>query len=287
VILSISRELCPDLQWRDSCPSTNTDLVARAAQLPDLAVLATADQTAGRGRLGRLWLAPAGGALAVSVFVRHRGIPIPSRLGWLPLIAGVAMVKTVRGLGVAGAGLKWPNDVLVDGLKLSGILTELTPHGVVIGAGLNLTFTHDDLPVSTATSLALQGVSTAGSLAAQDLPIFEAIRPDVAFIDRVLASYLRELFALVQQWRAPATPADLRPLVEAEMQTLGRAVRVDILGMPPLLGTAVGLDDDGRLCVRVADNATPLNLSNPSNPATPNVGVIAVAAGDVTHLRYE
>lgn len=262
--LPLSRAVSPDLEWRDSCGSTNTDLVARAATLPDLSVLATTDQTAGRGRLGRVWSAPAGSALAVSVFVRHRAPspssePEPRRLGWLPLVAGVAMVRAVRGLGVPGAGLKWPNDVLVDGdggpFKLSGILTELTPHGVVVGAGLNLSMTRDDLPVPTATSLVLVGVPM-----------------DAALADRALAAYLRELFALVAEWRAVPEPGDLRAVVEPELQTLGRAVRVDRPGLPVLLGSALGLDDDGRLRVRSSD---------------PLEGVVAVAAGDVTHLRYE
>ena len=258
--LTLSRALSPDLEWRESCPSTNSDLVGRAAVLPDLAVLATSDQTAGRGRLGRVWSAPAGSALAVSVLVRHDGAspaqaPEPRRLGWLPLVAGVAMARAVGALGVPGAGLKWPNDVLVDGLKLSGILTELTPHGVVIGAGLNLSMTRDDLPVPTATSLALQGV-----------PV------DAALADRALAAYLRELLALVHEWRAMTDPAALRTVVEPVLQTLGRAVRVDRPGLPVLLGTAESLDDDGRLRVRAAD---------------PVDGLVAVAAGDVTHLRYE
>ena len=253
--LPLSRAVSPELEWRASCPSTNTELVARAAHHADLAVLATADQTAGRGRLGRVWSAPAGSALAVSVFVRLETPFDPRRLGWLPLVAGVAMTHAVRALGVPGAGLKWPNDVLVDGAKLSGILTELTPHGAVVGAGLNLSATRDDLPVPTATSLALQGVPM-----------------DADLIDRALAGYLRELFVLVAQWRAAPEFADLRAVVESELQTLGRAVRVDRPGLPALLGTAIGLDDDGRLLVR----------------STHPVGdVFAVAAGDVTHLRYE
>lgn len=253
--LPLSREICPGLEWRESCPSTNTDLVARAPQLPDLAVLATSHQTEGRGRLGRAWSAPRGSALAASVFVRHQGPSEPRRLGWLPLVAGVAMARAVRTLGVAGAGLKWPNDVLVDGLKVSGILTELTPDGVVVGAGLNLSMTRDELPVPTATSLVLLGVA-----------------PDAALADRALAAYLRDLLAIVEHWRAVPEPSTLRSLVEPELQTLGRAVRVDRPGLPALRGIAEGLDDDGRLRVRSAD---------------PVEGILAVAAGDVTHLRYE
>lgn len=281
--LAQTRALVPDLIWRDRCPSTNTELIAIAAAaaaassaaaapvaaaaavvgaggLPDFSVVATTDQTAGRGRLGRVWSAPSGGALAVSVFLRHQGPVQPQQLGWLPLMAGVAMVRAVRALGVAGAGVKWPNDVLVDGLKLSGILTELTPEGVVVGAGLNLSLSQAELPVPTATSLVLQGVST-----------------DATLIDRALASYLRELRGLVQHWREVTAAAELRPLVEAELQTLGRAVRVDRPGRVALVGSAEGLDDDGRLRVRAlsADSGEPIN------------SVTAVAAGDVTHLRYE
>lgn len=267
--LPLSRALAPALDWRASSPSTNTELVAAAAALPDRAVIATADQTAGRGRLGRTWSARPGSALAVSVLLRHDATdrsaggaaPDPQRLGWLPLLAGVAMVRTVRALGVRDARLKWPNDVLVESGpaqgKLSGILTELTPHGVVVGAGLNLTATAAELPVPTATSLVLQG-----------------IEPDDVSVDRSLAAYLGQLWPLVEQWRAEPEPAGLRALVERELGTIGRAVRVDRPGQPVLVGSASGLDDDGRLLVRPAGGDT---VS----------ATVAVAAGDVTHLRYE
>jgi BirA family transcriptional regulator, biotin operon repressor / biotin---[acetyl-CoA-carboxylase] ligase len=195
------------------------------------------------------------------VLVRHEGRTSADARwwGWLPLIAGVAMTRAVRSLGVAGAGLKWPNDVLVDTAdgdrKLSGILTELTSEGVVIGAGLNLLMTQDELPVPTATSLAILGVPT-----------------DAHLTDRALAAYLRELRALVAQWRAASDLGVVRSIVEAELRTLGRAVRVDRPGLPVLVGTAEAIDDDGRLLVRSAESIE---------------GPIAVAAGDVTHLRYE
>ncbi len=289
MLLPLSRAIVPDLDWRESCASTNTELVARAGSSSDLAVIATDVQTAGRGRLGRVWSAPSGTALAVSVLVRHDGghatsalvptpaldptsalaptptsalaptldptsIPDPRRLGWLPLIAGVAMTRAVQSLGVERAGLKWPNDVLVDDRKLSGILTELTSVGVVIGAGLNLSMTHADLPVPTATSLAMEGVQVGESLT-----------------DRALAAYLSELLPLVARWRA--AELELLPsIVVPHLQTIGRAVRVERPGLPATLGTAVRLDDDGRLIVQ---------------PSAQGSTLIAVAAGDVTHLRYE
>lgn len=252
--LPLSRAIVPDLQWRERCPSTNSELVARASELADLSVLATTDQTAGRGRLDRTWSAGPGAALAVSLLVRIDPPLDPQRLGWLPLLAGVAMARAARTLGVDGAGVKWPNDVLVDGAKLSGILAELTPVGVVIGAGLNLSMTRDQLPVLTATSLLLEGVPTT---------------PDLT--DRALAAYLSEVLVLIAQWRAVASPAALRAVVEAELQTLGRAVRVDRPGLPVMLGIAEGIDDDGRLLVRPEQGSS----------------AVAVAAGDVTHLRYE
>lgn len=247
------------LEWRDSCPSTNTELVRRAARLPDLAVLATDTQTQGRGRLDRVWSAQPGASLAVSVFVRLDPASLdPQRLGWLPLLAGVAMTRAARELGVIRAGLKWPNDVLVDGRKLSGVLTELTPHGVVIGAGVNTAMAADQLPVPTATSLTIEGVVDEGA--------------DASLTDRALAAYLRALLDLVAQWRESPTTGALRSLVEPVLATLGAAVRVDQPGLPPLHGTAVGLDDDGRLLVRAGDGSS---------------ADIAVSAGDITHLRYE
>jgi BirA family biotin operon repressor/biotin-[acetyl-CoA-carboxylase] ligase len=307
------------LLWRAASGSTNSDLVSRAARaaanpadtpLADLTVIATDTQTAGRGRLDRAWSTPPGVALAVSVFVAHEpaavDVPlvaqdrdgasgeraphpapfppvdparsaatraairpsahppaVPRRLGWLPLLAGVAMAGAVRGLGVPSAGVKWPNDVLVDGRKISGILTELTPSGVVIGAGLNLSTTADQLPVSTATSLTLEGVPNSPSL-----------------LDRALAAYLGELFDLVARWRASERPGELGAIVVERLQTLGRAVRVDLPGHSTLRGMATGLDDDGRLLVRPMSAGAAISAG-----AKP--GLIAVAAGDVTHLRYE
>src|SRR5690606_15502419 len=142
-------------------PSTNDELVSLAAneaEWPDFSAVVTDTQTAGRGRLGRVWVSPAGTALAVSVLVRADSSLRIDALGWLPLAAGLAMTRAVR-LALPDRDdvtLKWPNDVLVGGSKISGVLSELVvgrAPSVVVGAGLNLTMTVEQLPVPTATSL--------------------------------------------------------------------------------------------------------------------------------------
>lgn len=262
--LTASRREVPQLLWRDSVGSTNTELVRLAAdpELPAFTAVVTTDQTAGRGRLDRAWVAPAGTALAVSVLVRSNGA---EGLGWLPLAAGAAMFDSVAAALPAGVriGIKWPNDVQLDQRKVCGILSELVPANVsspgvavVIGAGLNLTMTAEQLPVPNATSLALAGADA---------------RDSSALIDRVLAAYLRGLTSFVTDlWRSggDAVRSGLHAAVVERCTTIGRDVRVELPGGQQLVGRAVGIDGIGRLQVR--DDADQLR---------------AVAAGDIVHLR--
>ncbi|CAN5169278.1 biotin--[acetyl-CoA-carboxylase] ligase [soil metagenome] len=243
--LPLSRVVAETLDVLDEAGSTNAVLVerARAGTEPEFAVVVTTNQTAGRGRLGRTWTAPPGKTIAVSVLLTP---PNSEKLSWLPLVAGLAMSRAVRSLVTDHAvTLKWPNDVQVDGLKVSGLLAELVPGaGVVIGAGLNLTMDESELPTPVSTSLTLVGAT------ADDL------------VDRALAAYLGELKGLYSGMLAGS---DIRTLVEAECSTIGRSVRVELPGGDNLYGTATGIDGEGRLLV---DGR-------------------AIAAGDVTHLRYE
>ncbi|GAA2749881.1 biotin--[acetyl-CoA-carboxylase] ligase [Amnibacterium kyonggiense] len=236
--------------------STNTDLVRAAVAAPEAwpspSVLATDHQTAGRGRLGRSWSAPAGASLAVSVLLRPR-VPV-ERLAWLSLAAGAAMAQALAGLGVA-ARAKWPNDVLIDGRKVCGVLAEALPSGagVVIGAGLNHALSRDDLPVPTATSLVLEGGPTDADL--------------------LVAAYLERLLALTGAFEAAGGDPEasgLRAAVLAISDTVGRRVRVST-GGDPVVGEAVDVDLDGRI---VVDRG-------------PVLGFTACASGDVEHLRYE
>ena len=253
---SLSRQITQDLDFVAETGSTNADLVANFANAQDFSVLVAGFQTAGRGRSGRDWLAPAGSSLFVSVLLKPSAIAA-NRFSWIPLLAGLAMAKTVKDfLPNKKVSLKWPNDVLVESNKISGVLSELLPDlsGVVVGAGLNIQQTKTELPIETATSLAIEGNSDAS-------------------LDNVLAGYLRNLKDLYQRWAAAngdAVQSGLRKQVIESCSTLGLSVKAILPGEQDLLGKAVGIDDTGRLILQPDSGAE----------------VVAVAAGDIVHLRH-
>lgn len=230
--------------------STNADVAERyAAGEADGLVLVAEHQTAGRGRLGREWVVPAGSALTVSFLVVPPPGVRPERWGWLPLATGLAAADAVRRTTGVEVGLKWPNDVLApDGRKVGGILLERVDRdgvpAAVIGMGLNVTQAEDELPVPEATSLALAG----------------ADEPDRATLLRALAE---ELEGRLGRW---ASEEDLRPAYVEQCTTLGRQVRVTVPG-GEVLGEAVGVDADGQLVVRTDE------------------GDQHLGAGDVVHVR--
>lgn len=289
----------------DATGSTNDDLVMAAARephaWPHLSSLRATSQRAGRGRSGRSWVTPPGTALTASVVLRPH-VP-PHRLAGLALVGGLACVRALAEVGApAGSvGLKWPNDLVavptgVPGAaaprgvsewagvpgwgelrKIGGLLAQALPvvaaaggagtdtgtgtgtggatreprhPGVVLGVGVNLTQEPAELPVPWAASLA----------GACD------VRVDAADLwDRVLA----HLAAAVGQWEAGGgSLTSLHADLERVTTTLGRRVRVTGAAREDIVGTAVGLDGDGRLLL---DTAGP-------EP-------VAVGAGDVAHLR--
>lgn len=245
----------PRVQVVETTDSTNADVVAAVvadpAGWPHLALLVTDDQRAGRGRLDRTWTAPAGTALAVSVVVDATMIP-PALRGWIPLAAGAAMTRAVRhqltGHG-ATAELKWPNDVLVDGGKICGILAEVVPGDadtVVVGAGVNTRMSRADLPVATATSFAAIGAECDD--------------------DRLLADYVDDLGKTLARL-AHDDGERVHREIEKLCATVGREVSVSLPDGSTVQGTAVRLDADGRLVVEVGTIET------------------VVSAGDVVHVR--
>ncbi|MCD9155339.1 biotin--[acetyl-CoA-carboxylase] ligase [Aeromicrobium duanguangcaii] len=214
--------------------STNADLASAARDgAPEWSVHTTDHQAAGRGRLDRTFTMPPLTGIAVSVLVRPVEVP-PARWPWLPLVTGLAVVDAVREVGV-DAALKWPNDVLIDDRrKLCGILVERveTSQGpaAVIGVGLNVALTAEDLPVETATSLWLEGATTV----------------DRAELLGVLLSALR---TRLEQWRDPARQDELARAYADVCSTIGRQVRIQRPDGSDVVGEATGIDESGRIVV--------------------------------------
>lgn len=279
--------IVPDGLWtrldlRRETGSTNVDAAdaARAGESEGLVVLAER-QLAGRGRQGRAWASPARAGIAASVLLRP-GDAVPGRgwqpaqmsgYGWLPLLAGVALVEAVRRVADVDAVLKWPNDLLVRGAagngarpadpgygKCAGILAESVPGeggppAIVIGIGLNVTLRADELPDGVG-GLPVTSLSMAGA------PVTDR--------DPLLRALLRALASWYGRWREAAGEPDacgLRPAYLAACATVGTQVRVLLPSATEVTGTACGVDGAGRLRVRTAD------------------GERSVSAGDVVHVR--
>lgn len=239
----------------ESTGSTNSDLSGRAGTLTEGTVLVAEEQTSGRGRLDRVWTAPARSGLFFSVYLGPGPVPV-ERWGWIPLLAGVATATGLAKAAGVDTALKWPNDLLVtvDGeeRKAGGILAERAGEGVVVGIGLNVSLRADELPAPTAGSLALAG----------------AVSTDR---ETLLRGVLRSLEHWYGRWRAAdgdAAACGLQEAYAAGCATLGRSVRAQLPGDRSLTGEAVAVDGDGRLVLSTGDG-----LREP------------VSAGDIVHLR--
>jgi len=132
--------------YEPECESTQQLLLDSG--LPEGAVAATDHQTGGRGRLGRMWEEPAGSSVLVSVLLHP---PAERRLPELSLVAALAVAETVELAVVLAAQVKWPNDVMLNRRKVAGILSELSDGTVVVGIGINVNQTRDQLPLDAPT----------------------------------------------------------------------------------------------------------------------------------------
>jgi BirA family transcriptional regulator, biotin operon repressor / biotin---[acetyl-CoA-carboxylase] ligase len=242
--------LWTDVRVLDTSPSTNAEVAAAArAGAPEGLVVVAESQTAGRGRRDREWTTPPRAGLTFSLLLRP-SFPTAG-WGWLPLLAGLAVATPLGVRSELDVRLKWPNDVLVGERKLGGILTEVVGSAVVVGIGLNVSLRPEELPVPTATSLAIEGSA-------------------VVDRDPVLRAVLRELerrYVDLARASGDAAASGLGAAYREACATLGREVRVELPGGRLLEGTAVDVDAEGRLLVASA------------------AGRQAVAAGDVVHVR--
>ncbi len=231
--------------------STNADL-ARAARegAREGTVLIAESQFAGRGRLGRTWVAPPRSGLSFSVLLRPEGVP-PTLQGWLSLLIGLAAAVAVRRIAELDVRLKWPNDLLAGERKFAGILAERVDGSIVIGMGLNVSMRREELPVDRATSLAVE----------------DAVCTDR---DPLMRAILREIESHYRPWVEAGGDADasgLRAAYLARSATVGQEVRVELPGERVLVGRAVGVDRFGHLLVRAQGEEH------------------ALSVGDVVHVR--
>ena len=236
-----------DLRVVETTGSTNSDLLRDAASLPSGSVLATGEQTAGRGRRGRAWIAPPGGSLAFSVLWKFGGNA--AALSGLSLAVGIAVARAVERHGALGIGLKWPNDLVAlrGGVwcKTGGMLIELTATdgagsvggatggatGAVIGIGLNL-----DLGAAAGQiDQPVTGLRTLGCAASREALLAEIL----VQLSDVLPAFARAGFApLAAEWnRRHAWRDAVVRLIEGDASGAG------------VSGIARGVAEDGALLV--------------------------------------
>ncbi|MGH7256040.1 MAG: biotin--[acetyl-CoA-carboxylase] ligase [Nitrospirales bacterium] len=265
-----TRELGQPLYLLDETSSTNTVAITLAQEGAGHGTTVVAErQTAGRGRLGRMWFSPARVNLHCSVVWRH--IPTPSRLpswlSWAPLASAVAAAHAIQRVDTLPVGLKWPNDLLVGHRKLGGILCESggSAHAgsgggmfLIIGIGVNVNVPSEQFPEDL-RSLATSLLAETGR------------RQDRA---RLLGALLEEL----ERWHTTLFTDGHRDVAleyRTLCRTLGQRVRIALAGQGDVEGLAEAVDEDGALVVR------------PQTPGTSpsDGGSIRIRAGDIVHLR--
>ena len=224
-----------EVRWLSECGSTNAYAKEHFEEFGPVGAVYTTNQTAGRGRLGRSWVNAEGRALYYTAVIRE---PL-AQPATLPLLASLAVRRELSLRYGVECQIKWPNDLLLNGKKIVGILCEGAPdgHSIVVGIGINLAqpqsyFDAADLPHGT--SLALQG-------AAIDLEqdpgwLAEALT-DFGF-DRPLYTFARDGFA------------PFREEYKAACVNIGRRVTFDLPDGGQGAGEAVDVDEEGRLVVR-------------------------------------
>jgi BirA family biotin operon repressor/biotin-[acetyl-CoA-carboxylase] ligase len=221
-----------EVQVLGRCTSTNSLLLARGAAHPVL--LAADEQSAGRGRRGRRWHSPAGAGVLFSL-ARPLARPVRELAG-LSIVAGLAAVRALRALGATEVGLRWPNDLLVHGAKLGGILVETRAQGAgclaVVGIGVN--------------HLAVRGLGT--RLRRRVAALEQLLRPLPAR-NTVIGALGRELLAALAAFDAGGFEAFRADWTSLDAYA-GQRLRVRLADGRTLAGTSAGVAPDGALQLR-------------------------------------
>jgi BirA family biotin operon repressor/biotin-[acetyl-CoA-carboxylase] ligase len=233
----VARERVRRVETAWAVGSTNTVLMERANPPVGASEALLAEyQTAGRGRRGRTWMAPPGGAICLSLSWVFR--EVPRDLGGLGLVVGVCALRALTALGLATLRLKWPNDLLVDERKLGGILIELRaesagPACVVIGIGLNVALGASVLDKIAALGLSPTDLKTAGLEGTSRNALAAGLIS--AFVDGLLEFEREGLKPFVKQWMQ-ADALRGRPVTVMAPESVAK-------------GVARGIDLDGALLV--------------------------------------
>jgi BirA family transcriptional regulator, biotin operon repressor / biotin---[acetyl-CoA-carboxylase] ligase len=246
--------------------STNSELMRLAQTGAEHGTVVVAEsQTAGRGRQMRNWFSPPGMNLYASVLVRPAklNLPVADWLGWVPLTTAIAGTESIQQIAGLRLSLKWPNDLLLHGRKIGGILCESGPDQprhpfVVIGLGLNVNAPLRIFPPELAP--------IAGSL------IENTGQP--VDRNRLLAQFLGDLEEALDELAAVG-PRRLHRVYTSRCATIGKRVRVDVGEHREWVGGAVAIGLDGALHVRPSGTA-------PDSSPRP---IVEVRAADVVHLR--
>ena len=209
--------------------STQDDLLASVARNDARSgdVIVTEYQSAGRGRLDRKFDAPASSALMFSLYLQ----PTRDKSDWsfLPLLSGLIVSLALADIDPrVEVSMKWPNDLLIDGEKLGGIISHATDKGIVIGIGINVAMNHSELPVAHATSLALKNYR-------------ELDRNEI--LGRVLTEF-EEIFS---RWQSGE---DLRHLYRDRSATIGRDIRIETPQGGHINGQAIDIAPNGELILK-------------------------------------
>jgi BirA family biotin operon repressor/biotin-[acetyl-CoA-carboxylase] ligase len=234
-----SQERLDLLEVFASIDSTNSHLMQQPAPLPGRFRVALAEhQTAGRGRREKRWHSPAACGLCMSMAYTFTNPRLD--ISAVTLAAGVAIARTLESAGVAGIGLKWPNDIVVQGGKLGGILTEIrqrrgSPMTIVVGVGINVDLRKANQPVKISSS-----IGHASDLASCGV--------DVPSRSALSASLIENLFSALVEFEAKGFAAFAE---DYERYDWLRGQRIGVeTPTGQVNGLSEGVDVDGALIVR-------------------------------------
>jgi len=237
----------PDFELLASTPSTNLLLRDTESHLGDYSGVLTADQTQGRGRLGRDWVSRPGESLALSIVCPPLSVHHKS---WLPLVVGASLTQALRDSGLLEAEMKWPNDVLIRDEKVAGVLCESLPSDrIIAGMGLNVDFASNPAPAPRAVAVS------------RYVPVSPGL------VDTIVHDTLTAVRAWCKEEPQKAL-ASARAIVGPALATIGKSVTVHEPGGHSWGGLARNLSDQGHLLVETVDGE-----------------VRTVVASDIEHLR--